>query len=75
MNFVPGGVGGVNLGWNCREGSNCFSVGNCCNAAAFTDPIYEYDNTSTSCAVAQEPTSCMVVPTMTSYSADRASIR
>jgi len=50
IDFVPGGVGGVNLGWNCREGSNCVDSG-CCDDATFTDPIYDYDNSQQGCAV------------------------
>lgn len=50
VDFIPGGVGGVNLGWNCREGTSCFT-GNCCDADTFTDPVYDYDNSQQGCAV------------------------
>jgi len=34
-------TGGENLGWTCREGTNCQNAG-CCNDAGFMDPVFEY---------------------------------
>ncbi len=51
VNFIPGGVGGLNFGWNCQEGTGCFGGCGQCGSPAFTDPIYEYDNGPSACAV------------------------
>ena len=53
VSFIPGGVGGLNFGWNCREGSGCFGGGGCtdCGNPAFIDPVFEYDNGPVGCAV------------------------
>ena len=34
---------GDNLGWNIREGANCFGASSC-STAGLTDPIHEYDH-------------------------------
>ena len=51
INFAPGGVGGLNFGWNCREGSACFGGCTDCANPAFTDPLHSYDNGNEGCAV------------------------
>ncbi len=38
-----GEAGGLNYGWNTREGSECFGGGQC-SADGFTDPDFEYDH-------------------------------
>lgn len=52
ISFVASGSsGGTNFGWNCREGTTCFSGGSCaCSSPALTDPIFEYDH-SDGCSV------------------------
>jgi glucose/arabinose dehydrogenase len=43
--------GGANLGWSCREGSLVFNQARCDPNTVYTDPIFEYDNSSQGCAV------------------------
>jgi hypothetical protein len=43
IDFVAAGVGGLNFGWRCMEGTNCTGLTGCtCNTAALTMPIYSY---------------------------------
>jgi glucose/arabinose dehydrogenase len=52
VNLQPAGTGGLNYGWNCREGSSCHTPahGCTCEQPGLTDPVYEYDH-SAGCAV------------------------
>jgi len=43
INFVPAGVGGLNLGWKIKEGFNTFSAG---SQVGLTDPILDYNRTT-----------------------------
>lgn len=39
---------GLNYGWRCMEGNRCTNLSGCsCNAASLTDPVYEYQQSST----------------------------
>jgi glucose/arabinose dehydrogenase len=48
IEFIPAGVGGLNLGWNCVEGTFCHNRAGCppCTDPGFTPPIYEYAHVS-----------------------------
>ncbi|GAB4421703.1 MAG: hypothetical protein Fur0044_19350 [Anaerolineae bacterium] len=41
---AAGTPGGVNFGWDCREGRHDFEPGNCSSGVALTDPIAEYSH-------------------------------
>ena len=43
--------GGVNYGWRCREGAHDLFDDPECLGQTFTDPIYEYPNDGSNCAV------------------------
>ncbi len=45
---IPAGVGGLNFGWNEREGAHCY-VSNC-ETAGLTDPIVEYAHQANPCS-------------------------
>ncbi len=52
VEFIPGGVGGGNLGWDCVEGFNCTGVGSCaCPDPALTAPVHVYPHTSGNCCI------------------------
>ena len=40
VSLLPGGVGGLNFGWNAVEGPECYSSG--CDVEAFTAPVLAY---------------------------------
>jgi glucose/arabinose dehydrogenase len=43
VDFAPAGVGGLNFGWRCMEGTACTGLSGCtCNSAALTLPFHEY---------------------------------
>ncbi|MEO0894857.1 MAG: PQQ-dependent sugar dehydrogenase [Bacteroidota bacterium] len=46
VNVEPAGMGGLNYGWRCYEGTSTFNTGGCGSPAAYTDPIFEYDHFS-----------------------------
>jgi glucose/arabinose dehydrogenase len=47
-----GGLGGVNYGWRCMEGSHCTGLTGCiCQGAGLTLPVYEYAHSSGNCAI------------------------
>jgi len=50
IDFIPAGMGGLNFGWRCKEGSACYGGGGCCSLTGATDPMYEYDH-NVGCAV------------------------
>ncbi len=45
VNVVGAGVGGLNLGWRCREGFNSFNPTGC--SGPFHEPIIDYPHTNT----------------------------
>ena len=45
---IPAGVGGLNFGWNEREGRHCYV--NNCETAGLTDPIVEYAHGANPCS-------------------------
>lgn len=45
---IPAGVGGLNFGWNEREGAHCY-VSNC-ETTGLTDPIVEYAHQANPCS-------------------------
>jgi len=52
VNFVPAGVGGLNLGWPCYEGmENGPAHGGCGSPANYHFPIYVYDHGGNRCAI------------------------
>jgi glucose/arabinose dehydrogenase len=52
IDFQPAGVGGLNFGWNCMEGSACHvpADGCVCDEPSLTGPVYEFDHL-TGCSV------------------------
>jgi len=50
IDVLPKGVGGLNLGWDDREGAHCYEPMSGCLTAGRTDPVLEYDH-SLGCAV------------------------
>jgi glucose/arabinose dehydrogenase len=51
INVEPAGSGGVNYGWDDREGSHCFEPSNACLSAGRVDPVFEYSHNAGGCAV------------------------
>jgi glucose/arabinose dehydrogenase len=55
LNYHPASAGrgrGDNFGWNCREGMHNFSSAPPCDdPPAFTEPVFEYANDSSTCAI------------------------
>ncbi|MCG8408379.1 MAG: PQQ-dependent sugar dehydrogenase [Phycisphaerales bacterium] len=52
LNFIEGGgVGGENLGWDCREGAHNFDFDKDCPSQTFVEPIHEYFHNSGRCAI------------------------
>jgi glucose/arabinose dehydrogenase len=49
----PVGGGGLNFGWNCREGLIAYSSpgARCTGASGFTDPIFDYPHNGGNCAI------------------------
>jgi glucose/arabinose dehydrogenase len=48
----PGPGRGDNFGWNCREGMHAFSSAPPCDGSTpFTEPVFEYANDSSTCAI------------------------
>jgi glucose/arabinose dehydrogenase len=48
------GVGGLNFGWNVREGFSCSNLSGCsssCATAGFTNPIHDYVRSSPHCSI------------------------
>lgn len=46
VDFVYAGTpGGMNFGWDCREGNHVYESSGCPNESAFTYPIFEYPHT------------------------------
>jgi glucose/arabinose dehydrogenase len=43
IDLLPAGVGGLNLGWDDREGAHCFEPPTNCLTSGRLDPILEYD--------------------------------
>jgi glucose/arabinose dehydrogenase len=41
IDVVPASAGGLNFGWNIREGLHCYGTGSC-NLMGLTDPVFEY---------------------------------
>lgn len=51
VDFIPAGMGGLNLGWRCKEGTRCTGLTGCsCTNTTLVDPIQEY-NTGTGCSI------------------------
>ncbi len=49
-NLAPAGEGGLNFGWNPKEGPNCYAVDDC-DDPAFTDPFFWYDHNVGGCSI------------------------
>lgn len=48
IDVAPAGVGGLNFGWNEREGAHCYVTN--CETAGLVDPIHEYAHGSNPCS-------------------------
>jgi hypothetical protein len=49
---APAGVGGLNFGWDCMEGSTCTGSTHCvCNDPSLTSPVYEYAHGLSFCVI------------------------
>jgi hypothetical protein len=46
---IAGTPGGMNFGWDCREGNHNFEPGNCGSGTEFTWPVYEYPHSCNPC--------------------------
>ena len=44
VDHVRRGVGGLNLGWSCREGNRVFNAARCDPNARYTEPVFTYDH-------------------------------
>jgi len=54
INYTPRGQGGINFGWDCREGTNDTSTqygGTYCSGGRFTGPVSQYSTGGGRCAV------------------------
>lgn len=53
VSFQPAGVGGINYGWRCREGTRCTNLGGCnsCNGFESEPPIHEYSHAGGRCSI------------------------
>jgi len=50
VDMVPAGTpGGMNFGWDCKEGNHNYEPGNCSGNAVFTWPVFEYPHTCNPC--------------------------
>ena len=50
VDFVLAGTpGGINFGWDCKEGNHNFEPNNCNNQDTLTDPIFEYPHSCNPC--------------------------
>lgn len=51
VDFIPAGMGGLNLGWRCLEGTRCTGLSGCsCTDTTLIAPIHEY-NHSQGCSI------------------------
>lgn len=46
---IAGTPGGMNFGWDCREGNHNYEPGNCGSGTEFTWPVYEYPHSCNPC--------------------------
>ena len=51
IDYQPAGTGGVNWGWDIKEGSACFEPATGCDSTGLTDPIYEYGHSNGRCSI------------------------
>jgi glucose/arabinose dehydrogenase len=52
VDFIPAGVGGLNMGWRCMEGNSCTGLTGCtCGSPSLTPPVQTYTHTSGGCAI------------------------
>lgn len=47
VDFQPAGLGGLNYGWDCREGTSVFEPSSCAAGATYTDPRFDYNHNTT----------------------------
>jgi glucose/arabinose dehydrogenase len=47
---IPAGVGGLNFGWDLREGDHCHEPATNCGSAGLTPPVLEYAHGSDPCS-------------------------
>jgi uncharacterized repeat protein (TIGR01451 family) len=51
IDFQPAGTGGVNWGWDTKEGTHCYEPSSGCDSTGLTDPIYEYGHSNGRCSI------------------------
>lgn len=51
IDFQPAGTGGINWGWDTKEGSACYEPSSGCDSTGLTDPIYEYGHSNGRCSI------------------------
>ena len=51
VDFELAGMGGLNYGWRCYEGSNTYNTANCESASAYVQPAFSYVNPSIGCSI------------------------
>jgi uncharacterized repeat protein (TIGR01451 family) len=51
IDYQPAGTGGVNWGWNTKEGTACYEPATGCDSTGLTDPIYEYEHSNNRCSI------------------------
>ncbi|MBN8683316.1 MAG: PQQ-dependent sugar dehydrogenase [Chitinophagales bacterium] len=51
IDFQPAGVGGLNYGWRCYEGTKTYNTNGCASASSYDGPAFEYNNPSVGCSV------------------------
>lgn len=51
IDFQPAGTGGVNWGWDTKEGTHCYEPASGCDSTGLTDPIYEYGHENGRCSI------------------------
>jgi hypothetical protein len=48
--LAPAGTGGLNFGWNVKEGPNCFAISPC-DDPSFVEPFFSYDHAVGGCSI------------------------
>jgi uncharacterized repeat protein (TIGR01451 family) len=51
IDFQSAGTGGVNWGWDTKEGTHCYEPSTGCDSTGLTDPIYEYEHSNGRCSI------------------------
>lgn len=51
IDYQPAGIGGINWGWDTKEGTVCYEPSTGCDSTGLTDPIYEYGHSNGRCSI------------------------